>query len=152
MRVWHLVQVTCLSLKSYIGHHTSLYLTLSLSHLLSSLLTPTHSDPFLFTQFIREDGEDQVGALDGEDIDGFVGEESPLFRQALQHSQRHLQEDTQDDQDRIIKWIKDMQERRGYSEQEEKEEVGREMTEREREENNERRGRKYVNLFKSCAC
>ncbi|XP_063848884.1 protein LTV1 homolog [Scylla paramamosain] len=74
-------------------------------------------------KFIREYGEDQVGALDGEDIDGFVGEESPLFRQALQHSRLHLQEDTQDDQDRIIKWIKDMQERRGYSEQEEKEEV-----------------------------
>lgn len=75
-------------------------------------------------KFIREYGEDQVGALDGEDIDGFVGEESPLFRQALQHSRRQLQEDSQDDHDRIIKWIKDMQERRGNAEEEEeKEEV-----------------------------
>lgn len=74
-------------------------------------------------KFVREYGEEQVGALDGEDIEGFVGEESPLFRQALLHSKKKLQDDTLEDQDRIIKWIKDMQDRRGSQEDEEKEEV-----------------------------
>lgn len=85
------------------------------------LVTP--STPLFCPQFVREYGEEQVGALDGEDIEGFVGEESPLFRQALLHSKKKLQEDTLEDQDRIIKWIKDMQDRRGSQEDEEKEEV-----------------------------
>ncbi|KAG0725567.1 Protein LTV1 [Chionoecetes opilio] len=73
-------------------------------------------------KFLREYGEEQVGALDGEDIEGFVGEESPLFRQALQHSQRQLVEAGPEDQERIIKWIKDMQDRRCNSVVEEEEE------------------------------
>lgn len=89
------------------------------------LFLPYTTHPLHTPQFIREYGEEQVGALDGEDIEGFVGEESPLFRQALLHSKKKLQqEDLQEDHDRIIKWIKDMQERRANQEdEEEKEEV-----------------------------
>lgn len=55
-----------------------------------------------------------MGALDGEDIEGFVGEESPLFKQVLEQSRRMLQQDdSQDDRTRIINWIKDMQDKRG---------------------------------------
>ncbi|XP_069182558.1 protein LTV1 homolog [Procambarus clarkii] len=73
-------------------------------------------------KFLREYQDEQVGALDGEDIDGFVGEESPLFQQVLEQSHKQLQEDSEDDRTRIIKWIKDMQERRSNV-KEEKDEV-----------------------------
>lgn len=73
---------------------------------------------------MREYGEEQVGALDGEDIDGFVGEESPLFKQVLEQSRKMLQEDTQDDRTRIINWIRDMQDKLGDSFKEDTQEVG----------------------------
>nr|XP_045592965.1 protein LTV1 homolog [Procambarus clarkii] len=75
-----------------------------------------------YLSFLREYQDEQVGALDGEDIDGFVGEESPLFQQVLEQSHKQLQEDSEDDRTRIIKWIKDMQERRSNV-KEEKDEV-----------------------------
>ncbi len=53
-----------------------------------------------------------------------MGEESPLFQQELLHSKKKLQEDPQDDHDSIIRWIKDMEQRRGGQEDEDdKEEV-----------------------------
>lgn len=73
---------------------------------------------------MREYQDEHVGALDGEDIEGFVGEESPLFQQVLEQSRKQLEEDSEDERTRIINWIKDMQERRG-DQKEEKDEVRR---------------------------
>lgn len=75
-----------------------------------------------FLQFLREYQDEQVGALDGEDIDGFVDEESPLFKQVMDQSRKQLKENSEEEDTRIVKWIKDMQQQRGYQ-KEEKEEV-----------------------------
>ncbi|XP_071524131.1 protein LTV1 homolog isoform X2 [Panulirus ornatus] len=94
---------------------------------LSSLVLPrnellTKLDDCFEEKFIREYQDEHVGALDGEDIDGYVGEESPLFQQVLEQSRKQLEEDSEDERTRIINWIKDMQERRG-DQKEEKDEV-----------------------------
>ncbi|XP_042874983.1 protein LTV1 homolog [Penaeus japonicus] len=73
-------------------------------------------------KFLREYQDEQVGALDGEDIDGFVDEESPLFKQVMDQSRKQLKENSEEEDTRIVKWIKDMQQQRGYQ-KEEKEEV-----------------------------
>ncbi|KAG7169546.1 LTV1-like [Homarus americanus] len=82
----------------------------------------TKLDDCFEEKFIREYQDEHVGALDGEDIDGFVGEESPLFQQVLEQTHKQLQEDTEDDRTRIIKWIKDMQDRRVNMKEEKDEE------------------------------
>ncbi|XP_064086277.1 protein LTV1 homolog isoform X2 [Macrobrachium nipponense] len=62
-------------------------------------------------KFVREYDDEQVGALDGEDIDGFIGEDSPLFKQVLEKAKKQLQAEPEDEKTRIINWIKDMQQR-----------------------------------------
>lgn len=76
----------------------------------------------LFLQFLREYQDEQVGALDGEDIDGYVDEESLLFKQVMDQSRKQMKEDSDEENTRIVKWIKDMQQQKGYG-KEEKEEV-----------------------------
>lgn len=76
----------------------------------------------LFLQFLREYQDEQVGALDGEDIDGYVDEESLLFKQVMDQSRKQMKEDSDEENTRIVKWIKDMQQQKGFG-KEEKEEV-----------------------------
>lgn len=73
-------------------------------------------------KFLREYQDEQVGALDGEDIDGYVDEESLLFKQVMDQSRKQMKEDSDEENTRIVKWIKDMQQQKGYG-KEEKEEV-----------------------------
>ncbi|CAL4137228.1 unnamed protein product, partial [Meganyctiphanes norvegica] len=62
-------------------------------------------------KFMREYDDDQVGALDGEDIDGFVNEDSPHFAQVMEQQRKQIEKmgNNIDDKDRIVKWIKDME-------------------------------------------
>ncbi|KAK7077344.1 Protein ltv1, partial [Halocaridina rubra] len=62
-------------------------------------------------KFIREYADEQVGALDGEDIEGYVGEESPLFQQAVEQAKKLLKSEPEDERSRIINWIRDMEQR-----------------------------------------
>lgn len=63
-------------------------------------------------KFIREYQDEHVGALDLEEIDGFIGEESPLFQQVLENAKKQLKtEQPEDERTRIINWIRDMEQR-----------------------------------------
>jgi len=61
-------------------------------------------------KFLREYDDDQVGALDGEDIEGFVNENSPHFAQVMEGQRKQIEKnsDKMEDKDRIVQWIKDM--------------------------------------------
>ncbi|XP_076055004.1 LTV1 ribosome biogenesis factor [Oratosquilla oratoria] len=104
------------------SHFTDYSLTSSV--LKRTQLMSTLDDRFE-EMFMKEYDEEYVGALDGEDIAGFVAENSPLFKQAVERSLKQLKrDDAIDDQEWIINWIKDMQRRKEeLGEKEELEEV-----------------------------
>jgi len=62
-------------------------------------------------KFLREYDDFQVGALDGEDIDGYINEDSPHFAQVMERHRKQMEKmnGENDDKDRIVRWIKDME-------------------------------------------
>ena len=61
--------------------------------------------------FIKEYNEEQIGALDGEDIDGYLDENSALYKEAVQHTRKQLSKEAsiETDKEWIVKWIQDME-------------------------------------------
>ncbi|KAK3858881.1 hypothetical protein Pcinc_034959 [Petrolisthes cinctipes] len=94
------------------SHFTDYSLTSSVLYRNQGL---TNLDDCFEEKFIREYQEEHVGALDGEDIEGWVDESSPLFKQAVKQTKNQvmtpdqLNNTEEDDRTRIIEWIKDMQ-------------------------------------------